>query len=324
MFRYLPHEQIDKRAWDACVSNAIQSELYAYSWYLDVVSPRWNAFVSSAAGGYQAVMPLPTLKRYGICYVSQPLFAQQLGVFSTVAISPQAWQALWAMLDEHYSLVAHYQFNTANTAEMPLSLLPSGWAVKALHTHYLPLYQPYQQLWANYTPDRKTNLKRAYQQNLRVVESTDLAPLIAMFDQSVSHKIGIHPKSYTWLTSLHEALAQRQKVRLLYTQHPNGKLGSGVMLAFHQHKIIYLFNAAYPWARASNGRTLLLDRTFKEYAQSPLVFDFESPELPNISHFYQSFGSTPQTIRQISYNHLPAWLKILQKIRRSFINSHIM
>lgn len=51
---------------------------YGLSWWLDTVSPGWEALVK---GDYEAVMPLPVKKRYGISYLVQPYFSQQLGLF---------------------------------------------------------------------------------------------------------------------------------------------------------------------------------------------------------------------------------------------------
>ena len=52
---------------------------YARTWYLDVVSPGWEALV---ADDYDCIMPLPRKRRYGLAYLVQPPLTQQLGVFA--------------------------------------------------------------------------------------------------------------------------------------------------------------------------------------------------------------------------------------------------
>ena len=57
--KYLSHNNIDLKKWDICIQNAYNSLIYAESWYLDIVSPNWEALVYN---DYEYVMPLP-LKR---------------------------------------------------------------------------------------------------------------------------------------------------------------------------------------------------------------------------------------------------------------------
>ena len=44
--RFLAHNQIDKKQWDRCVEESANGLIYAYSFYLDQMSPGWNAIVS--------------------------------------------------------------------------------------------------------------------------------------------------------------------------------------------------------------------------------------------------------------------------------------
>ncbi len=78
MIHYISHKDINKGKWDECIAHSENSLVYAMSWFLDVVSPKWDALIY---GDYEAVMPLPVVKR-GIKYISQPVFTQQLGVFA--------------------------------------------------------------------------------------------------------------------------------------------------------------------------------------------------------------------------------------------------
>ena len=84
--QYLSHHQINQLLWDECIDNAQNSMPYAYSWYLNTVAPdAWNALV---LGDYLAVMPLPTRTKWSIVpYIYQPYWLQQLGIFSTFALS---------------------------------------------------------------------------------------------------------------------------------------------------------------------------------------------------------------------------------------------
>src|SRR5690242_10054348 len=78
MFVFLQHKDIDKTKWDACIDTSMNGNLYAYSWFLDAVSPNWCAIIKE---DYSVVMPLPSKKKISINYLFQPFFSQQLGAF---------------------------------------------------------------------------------------------------------------------------------------------------------------------------------------------------------------------------------------------------
>jgi len=79
MIKYVPHHQIDRKKYDHCVEHSFQRRIYAFSWYLDAVTERWDLMVE---GDYQSVMPLPRKTKYGINYIYKPVWIQQLGIFS--------------------------------------------------------------------------------------------------------------------------------------------------------------------------------------------------------------------------------------------------
>src|ERR1017187_1866717 len=85
MIKLLSHSEINRTNWDARIASSLNSTVYPYSWYLDLVSPGWEALVE---GNYESVMPLTANKKYGITYLYQPFFTQQLGVFSARKLSP--------------------------------------------------------------------------------------------------------------------------------------------------------------------------------------------------------------------------------------------
>ena len=86
MIRYLKNSEIDTGKWDETVLGSVNTSIYAYSWYLDIVCDSWDALVED---DYVGVMPLPWKQKVGIKYLYQPPFTQQLGLFSPALISEQ-------------------------------------------------------------------------------------------------------------------------------------------------------------------------------------------------------------------------------------------
>jgi hypothetical protein len=331
MIKLLSRNEIDDNQWNELINTCSYGYCYALTWYLDIVSPNWKALIFLQNGDYQVVMPLPIATTFGIDYVKQPLFCQQLGIFSKNSdniseIPDKVFLEFFATLFQHYNYVAEYSFNIGNGiidfSQKHLSgdLKPPDRCF-LLHTHLLNLQQDYTTIYKNYNKDRKLNLKRAKLSQTNIIESQDINPLIEIFITETEHKIkgGVHVQAYDLLRKVYQALLDRNIAKIYYIINQQQEIESGILLVFSQRKIIYLFNAAKTKYRKNNGRTLLIDHVLQLYANKEYdYFDFESPEIKDISDFYQSFGAKPFPFLQIHYNHLPFWVQIPKKIRQLF------
>ncbi|TPE42663.1 GNAT family N-acetyltransferase [Pontibacter mangrovi] len=320
MPQLLQHSEINKTAWDACVEASAQRQVYALSWYLDVVSPGWQAVVEQESGIYTCVMPLPVRRKFGVLYLQQPLFCQQLGIYARQALRPEQAAAFLSIVRRHFKYTSGYAFCTGNAATL------QGIAQEQLqpqHTLYLQLNQSYQQLWKGYNRDRKYNLNKARRERLRIAHSQDIEPLIRLFRQNIAHKVygGVDEAAYQMLRRLYTACVEKGITELVYTLAEDGSITAGGLFLYYGGYIIYIFNAADSSGRKSNGRTLLLDDIIRRNAGTPQVLDFESPMIESIAGFYQSFGSVPAPFYEWKYNCLPLPLQVLKKVRQQVLLS---
>lgn len=335
--KHLQHHQINKEKWDACIEQSLQAVIYAHAFYLDIVSPSWEAIVEEENGNYLTVMPLTWRKKYGITFLHQPIFCQQLGLFSIEKqISMEKIEQFFYLLFETYPFIPRYQWNVHNTHVFKNlhqkdfvnlsdeSILSKKFSHKYLTfftTHHLSLSQPYSVIYQNYSKDRKMNLKRAMKAHIEIIESENIEPLLAMFEKDIAQKLpkGVAPNAYELFRKIYKALKIRKWVKLFYTKNTKGEIGAGGLFVFYQNQIIYLFNACYQAARKENGRTLLIDYVIRKYANSNYIFDFESPEVEQIAYFYKSFGAQeiPYPVL-LNYNQLPFWVNVLWRVKKYF------
>lgn len=321
--QYLAHTCINKPEWDALITQSPQRQVYALSWYLDVVAPDWDAVVMlDEQGKYKAVMPVPWRKKLGIRYVQQPLFCQQLGIYTSAeSINEAIFRQFLAVLHHKYLYIISLGFNTDNTVLLQLG--QEG--VSRNYTLYLDLTVGYEQLYRSYTRDRKMNLKRAQKAQLQIIESNNLEPLISFFKEETANRIygGVAEDAYEQLRQLYQQLTQRGLCSLLYTSDAAGLKNAGCLFIIWQGKIIYIYNAAAGFGRKLNGRTLLLDHIIRKYSGQPYVLDFESPDdaEPDIVHFYKSFGTYEAAIPLLHYNHLPKSIKWVREVRMRLVRT---
>ncbi|RCR69903.1 GNAT family N-acetyltransferase [Larkinella punicea] len=310
MVRLLSRQQIDDAAYDRCVALSPQRLVYAFSWYMDVVSPGWELLVE---GDYEYVMPLPVRRRYGVKSVIQPLFCHQLGVFSAGETpNSSVLSRFLEALHQHIRYIPSYQFNTFNSA----GLVADSVHPIPLTNHVLNLQKPYAELAAGYSKDRKNNLKRGLQREWAFDDTTDIAPLIDLFQKYNTAGIGrVAPQAYDQLRQLVAVLQNRQQVTIRVAMQ-NGQIEAGCLLVTDVNRIIHLFCAASPEGRKGNARTVILDQFIREYAGQPLWLDFESPEVETLAAFNRSFGAEPEPYVRLVSNQLPDSVRFLHRMKQ--------
>jgi hypothetical protein len=230
------------------------------------------------------------------------------------------------ILLKNYDYIAEYNFNVFNKVN-DINDLANKFGKKlhtyTFHTHLLNLQQNISQIYDSYSNDRKMNLKRGLklhqEKNIIISENTNIEPLISLFVHETAHKIvgGVNPNAYHLLRNVYEALSERNMAKIFYTININNEIESGILIAFSNRKIIYLFNAGQTKYRKNNGRTLLIHHILEKYANTNYdFFDFESPEIPDIAAFYQSFGAMNYPFLRFHYNNLPFWVQIPKEMRK--------
>src|SRR5262245_16003135 len=141
MIRYLENTSIDKAKWDATIDASPNGMVYAKSWYLDIVSPGWQGLADE---NYTSVFPLTHRKKFGISYLYQPFFTQQLGIFSTESVSADAVEKFLSAIPEKFRLT-EIQLNHTNKVSR------TDFSVSDRLTHHLNLENTYETIQKKYS-----------------------------------------------------------------------------------------------------------------------------------------------------------------------------
>jgi len=318
MIRYISHEEIDRPQWDTLINEAPNGLIYALSWYLDIVSPGWAALIKMEQGRYVAVLPLPEHRKFGIRYLQQPLFAQQLGLFYTQGTPPTSadWAEVGELLHQRFRIITQYAFNTGNTELLGVG--QPGLAGVAFTTYYLPMQPAYPQLLASYKPNRRWRLNQARRRGLHIEPSTDIDLMVKIFAENTAPKIyGVIGEAYEYriLRALYAAASQRGLAHMWQARAASGEvIAMGLLFRFKQ-QLTYIFNCSTVAGKEAGAISVLLDELFRAYAGQALVFDFEAPEVPNVAHFYSSFGPVPTAFLAVSADRLPWPVRQLKAAR---------
>ncbi|MFW5687380.1 MAG: hypothetical protein ACOCXV_00480 [Bacteroidota bacterium] len=301
MIRYLKHSEIDFDKWDDCIERSINGIIYPLTYYLNQVSPRWEALVY---GDYQAVMPLPVKKKLAISYLVQPPFVQQIGVFSPAPVNEELVKAFISAIPHHFRYV-NIKLNTFN----PLSH-QKGIIISKNVTYELDLIAPYEQIIKHYSQQTLRNLKRSEKEKVFVTENAEPEPVMESFRQNRGRKIPLADEK--WFLTLkhlvHSGLYRgNAKVYSAYDAH--NTFCAGVIFFASHNKVILIFSGSTPQARKNGAMTAIIDRFIRDHAGKNLILDFEGSNQMNLARFYAGFGSKECVFLQVEIYNFPLLLK---------------
>ena len=306
MIRFLQHDMIDKSLWDDCINHAVNGNLYAFSWYLDIVSPDWCALVEN---DYEKVLPLPVSSKAGFEYIMQPVFAQQLGLYYKSLSSEEKLKEFLYTIPPRFKYI-DFNLNTSNK----IDTLHKASEMTNLE---LDLISPYKDLISGYQNNLQRNLKKAAQNKLTVSKHVRPEEIISLFrankGQELTH---LSKKQYAIIQriayeSIHKGTGE---IWGAYDEH--NQLTAAILWVSSHQKAIFLFSALSETGKKLNAMPWLIDSFIKQNAGKPLTLDFEGSNIEGLARFYSSFGAKKVVYLRYIRNSLPKHLRIGLKIWR--------
>ncbi|WEK70686.1 MAG: hypothetical protein P0Y62_03815 [Candidatus Chryseobacterium colombiense] len=287
MIKKLKYENIDFDKYTQCLENSQQKNWYAKKEVLDELSGNWEILVYR---DYEAVLPIPLIKKFGIKFVITPLFCQQLGVFSSSDNSEINDQFLKA-LKKNYKIF-YYSFNQHNSF--------SSSAEK--RKNYIIPISDYEILRRKkYFKGRKSTVKCAQHLIYKEIElNTKHISFIENNFKGLTKENDIK-KFKDYLNFL-----DRNNSLKLFAAYLDQQLINIAILVSEktEFSLLALINdEAY---KKEDGASFLIDKILSHYIHKK-SFNFMGSNIPGIERFFKSFGAELH-----DYNFIQN--KILKKI----------
>ena len=290
--------------WDATIAEC--GNIYAYSWYLDIVHREWEALVED---DYQTVMPLTGGKKFGIQYLYQPYFVQQLGVFSKSPLTDEKLESFLDAIPEKFRFV-EIRLNESNTLYKD---------IQGFEYHknvILDLNQDYETIHSNYHTNTKRNLAKAESNNLQLVNTVIPYHVVALFTDNrgaLLDKWG--DAEYARLTALTKVAVYRDAAFVLgVSEKGMGQLICAAIFMKTKDRITFLFSGLTVEGKQRHAMTYLLDQVIQQHANQPVTFDFEGSDDENLARFYLGFGGQEVKYPSFTSNRMSPLGKTLLKV----------
>lgn len=297
--KYLKHTEIDKLKWDKCINQSINGIVYAYSWFLDIVSYQWEALV---VGDYEIVMPLTVKKKYSIHYIFQPLYTQQLGVFSAKILTKEIVHNFLATIPKKYKII-DINLNTHN------KINPKSLKIKQGVTYQIDLIGTYKNIQQNFNTNTKRNINKAIKNKIQVSKHINLKDLLMLKKQTAKHLINFeHLNIFRRLIPF----SITHNIGETYgAYNANNELIAAAYFIKSNYKAIYLLSASNEEGKEKGGMFAIINQFIKDHSGKNITLDFEGSKKESIARFFKGFGGKPIYFYRIIINRLPWFLRFL-------------
>ena len=303
MIRYLRHTEIDKAKWDSLIAASPHGMIYAYSWWLDIVCPGWEALVKE---DYSALMPLTCRSRAGIRYLYQPAFTQQLGVFGKEAQDATMTGEFMAAIPEEFKLI-EISLNTGNL------LSDKNSETSTSQTFHLSLNRSAGELFKSYSENTRRNIKKAKEENPAFQSGLSASELLELYRSNQETKHGkLKSGEDVILEKLIAACTEKKCGISVGLKARDSKLKAGAFFVWSHKTLIFLFSATETAQQKIRWLPLLIDQCIAHDAGKDRILDFEGSDDEDLARFYRSFGAERVVYLRIRKNRLPIWLKWLK------------
>lgn len=312
MIKYLTHEEIDIDKWDDTINKSFNGLVYATSWYLDLVHEDWGALVEN---DYERVMPLTANRKFGVNYIHQPFFVQQLGVFSITMLEPKVIQNFIEHIPVKYKFV-EFNLNSFNkTDNLDCEIVTNK-------NHVLDLINEYPKISTKFSKQTKRNLKKSQKNNLTLMKNIKPEAVIKLFRENRGKYIAKwKDHHYKILTHLMHSAIYKNRGMIYGVFTRRNELVAGAFFLKFRNRLIFLFSGIDEEARQNAAMTFLIDGVIQEHSPNQLVLDFEGSNDENLARFYKGFGAKEIDYSGVRMNNLSFPLKQFFKVYKKIKNN---
>jgi len=272
MIRRLKYNEIDFEKYSKCLENAVQRKYSATKDFLDITSGKqWELLVYN---DYEAVMPVPFVKKLGFKIVINPKLCQQLGVFSNID-DVKINDLFLSFLERKYN-IWYYGFNDKNTFSKLLKR----------RKNFLIYPDNYEIVRQKYSPKRKRKL-RLDDDVLQKSEVRDVSIFNAW--EFISRNL-IGAKNEKDKNSFLQIFTDLEKAGYLKLKaFFYGTAIINLIAVYSDDKTIALLGTFNDKDHIKlSGSSFIIDNVIRKNIQTK-IFDFEGSDIPAIEEFFRGF-----------------------------------
>lgn len=293
--QYVDHHQIDPTKWDSAILRSPHPLAYGLFEYLNAVcESQWDALIYN---DYESVFPLPFKKKFGIKYIVQPVFCQQLGAFgSNVNVSTHHFLSAIPKRFLRVRLQLNPYFDQTNEVESiqtkPAGIIASSGKLTTKTNMTIQLSQP-----LDYNKDCKKNLHRLAELPIEYkINAISIREAIDTYRKAWGKQNPeIEDEHY-------QLFANACTDRLSFTvtahhQKEGDLLGAAIFLITPENtkrSLHYVCAGPTEAGKSIGVMHGIIDFILNRYKGENMLFDFEGSSIASVASFYKKFGANEE------------------------------
>ena len=293
--RYLKYSEIDKLKWDKCINQSFNGIVFAYSWYLDIVSYNWEALVFD---DYKAVMPLTSIYSYGFNKIVQPNYAPQLGVFTINRLDVDIVNSFLSAIPKKFKSI-HLNLNSFN------KVTHNKFTIKNGIIYELDLIVPYNSLHKKFTKETKHKIKELELNKVNVTRHVNLRDLLQLKKDS-SEKL----LSFEHLNKLRRIIpfCINNNVGETYgAYNDKNELVAGAFFIKSHQKVTCLLHACSNEGKEIGADYAIFNNFIKENAEKNYTLNFGDYYIAEKENIGRCFNAVPVNFYKLKSKGLFSW-----------------
>jgi hypothetical protein len=282
MIVYYKNNEIDREQWDNCIRNTPGAKPYAYSWYMDIMAPGWQALVDD---DYDSVFPVPGFSRFGIQYIATPVFLQQLGAFSPDNHTSKAVTEFLEYMPDFYKFI-----DLCIGQKIDVNRI-NGYKISEKINFELDLSKTYETISGNFSDHCRRNIRSSSRNCPELVSNITPDEIVSLFIENKGREIaGIKDRDYQRLKNLINFCQINKKGKIIGVRGTRKKLIFGLFLIEIKGRKTILFVANTSQSRDKRLGYHVVNELIRNNSSTKTILDFAGSSVPSVASFYESFG----------------------------------
>ncbi|HYX09479.1 MAG TPA: hypothetical protein VE912_22300 [Bacteroidales bacterium] len=302
--KWLRNKEIDYNRWDKCIQHSFNGSVFAFSWFLDIVSPDWGALVDEE---YESVMPLPGRRFINYPVIRQPSWAASLGIYSVGLLKSGTIEAFIKSIPADYSTVNLYlnKYNRLNGSEAYLK----RWK----KSYELDLINDYQKIRSRYSSNTIAKLEQSEKAKLTIVRGLQPNEIINLYNRSNIKRPVLKKEKEASLRMIISSAIRFKMGELYGIYSANNTLCAAGFFIWSHNKVYLLFRALNYTGSQSKAQYFLIDQFIRQHAGKNTVLNLEYMKTRNEEHMCLGFGAKECLYPEIKINTLPWYIKVFHR-----------
>jgi hypothetical protein len=303
VIKHLHHSQIDSVKWNDCLAKVEDAHFYALYEYLTSICD-WNALIIDDGMEYQLIVPLPFKSKFGLKYLYQPFFCQQLGVYALQSMSPEISKAIKNQIKKNYFFGSMNWYNSQGFEQ--------GFKLEKKVNYVLNLDLSLEELKQNFNSNRRRLLNKL-EKTVDLSSTSDGLELEAVIE-NYKIELGsrfpeILPNHYCDLKVAFASIQNKVDI-LVVRANEDGAVISESLFVIYKKKIVYLLGYNLNAYSKKSGLTICFGFVMEKFNNQGYMLDFEGGSIDGIGRFYESLGGIKKEYFQLKFNYyIPTLIK---------------